>query len=293
MKRQFLAAIAVLSFAVSLSAATPDELFAAGKAALAQNDPDKAAPLFEQLVQLKPNSAEYHFWLGRAYGAQASKASMFSAAGLASKVQGEFERAVQLDPNFIDGRFALIEYYMQAPGFMGGSEEKALQQAAEVKKRDALQGHRAYAIVYTRQKKPELARKEYDAAVREQPNSPKAHQLLGIYLMLTEKNYQQAAGEFETAVKLDPKFMPGWFQIGHVAALAENNYAHGEEALRKYLAYTPNEKEGDPSLARAWYWLGQIYEKQGRKAEAKKMYETSLKLLPNAKDVTEALKRVS
>lgn len=291
--KRLLIAIAVLLVTVSLSAATPDELFAAGKKALYANDPDKAAPLFEQLVLLKPNSAEYHFWLGRAYGAQAGKASMFSAPGLATKTRTEFERAVELDPNFIDARFGLLEYYMQAPGFMGGSEEKALQQAAEVKKRDALQGHRAYAIVYTRQKKPDLARKEYYDAVRENPNSPKAHQSLGIYLMLTEKNYKQAADEYETAVKLDPKFMQGWFQIGHVAALAENNYAHGEEALRKYLAYTPNEKEGDPPLARAWYWLGQIYEKQGHKAEAKQMYETSLKLTPNAKDVTEALKRVS
>jgi tetratricopeptide (TPR) repeat protein len=291
MKRLTIAIVVVL-IAASLSAATPDQLFASGRQAMSQNNPDKAAGLFEQLVKMKPDNAEYHFWLGRAYGSQASKASMFSAPGLATKTRTEFERAVELDPNNMDARFALIEYYMQAPGFMGGSEEKALQQAAEVKKRDPLQGHRAFAIVYARQKKQDLARKEYYDAIREQPNSPKAHQSLGIFLM-SEKNYKQAAEEYETAVRLDPAFMPGWFQIGHVAALAENNYAHGEEALRKYLAYTPNDKQGDPPLARAWYWLGQIYEKQGHKAEAKQMYSTSLKLAPGAKDVTEALKRVS
>jgi tetratricopeptide (TPR) repeat protein len=290
--KHLLIAIAVLCVAFSLSAATPDLIFASGKQALLANDADKAAESFEQLVKIKPDSAEYHFWLGRAYGAQASKASMFSAPGLASKTRTEFERAVELDPNYNDARFALIEYYMQAPGFMGGSEEKALQQAAEVKKRDALQGHRAFGIVYMRQKKPDLARKEYYDAVREQPNSPRAHQSLGIFLM-GEKNYKQAAEEYETAVKLDPAFMPGWFQIGHVAALAETNYPHGEEALRKYLAYTPNDKDGDPPLARAWFWLGRIYENQGHKAEAKQMYTTSLKLTPGAKDVTEALKRVS
>ena len=284
--------IACFFVAASLSAATPDQIFASGKQALLQNDADKAAELIEQAVKFKPDNAEYHFWLGRAYGAQASRGSMFSAAGLASKVHAEFERAVQLDPNYNDARFSLIEYYMQAPGFMGGSEEKALQQAAELKKRDALQGHRAYGIIYTRQKKMDLARKEYYDAVREQPSSPRAHQSLGIFLM-SEKNYKQAAEEYETAVKLDPAFMPGWFQIGHVAALAETNFGHGQEALRKYLAYTPNEKESEPPLARAWYWLGQIYEKQGHKAEAKQMYTTSLKLAPGAKDVTEALKRVS
>jgi TolA-binding protein len=69
------------------------------------------------------------------------------------------------------------------------------------------------------------------------------------------------------------------------------NFAHGEELLRKYLAYTP--KENEPSLARAHYWLGQIFEKQGRKAEAKASFTTSLKLNPAQKDVAEALKRVS
>jgi len=36
-----------------------------------------------------------------------------------------------------------------------------------------------------------------------------------------------------------------------------------------------------------------IYEKQGKKAEARTRYQTSLRLLSGQKDVTEALKRVS
>jgi TolA-binding protein len=73
--------------------------------------------------------------------------------------------------------------------------------------------------------------------------------------------------------------------------ITNSNFAQGEEALRKYLAYTP--KSGEPSHARAHYWLGQIFEKQGKKAEAKASFATSLKLNPNQKDVAEALKRVS
>lgn len=289
--KHFIAVITVVFVAMSALAATPDELLASGKQAFQQNDGAKAASLFEQLVKAKPNVADYHFWLGRAYAMQAQQGSFFSAPGLASKAHAEWERAVQLDPNAFDSRFALVEFYMQAPAIMGGSEDKARQQAEEIRKRDALQGHRAFALIAQRQKKPELARKEYFDAVREQPNNPKAHHFLGGYLM-TEKNYKQALEEYETALKLDPKFMWGWFRLGQIAALSESNYARGEEGLRKYLAYTPNEKE-EPPLARAWYWLGQINEKQGRKAEAKQMYTTSLKLAPGAKDVMEALKRVS
>jgi TolA-binding protein len=85
--------------------------------------------------------------------------------------------------------------------------------------------------------------------------------------------------------------MPGWFQLGRTAGVAGANFARGEETLRKYLAYTP--KENEPPLANAHYWLGVIYEKQGRKPEAKQSYQTALKLNPGLKQAAEALKRVS
>jgi Tfp pilus assembly protein PilF len=84
--------------------------------------------------------------------------------------------------------------------------------------------------------------------------------------------------------------MPAVFQIGHLAALSGQNLARGEESLQKYLAYKPSGEE--PGHHRTHYWLGMIYEKQGKKAEAKAHYDASLKLRPGQKDVGEALKRV-
>ncbi|HEX9130585.1 MAG TPA: tetratricopeptide repeat protein, partial [Gemmatimonadaceae bacterium] len=108
---------------------------------------------------------------------------------------------------------------------------------------------------------------------------------------LTEKNYKAASDELESVVKLDTSYMPAYFQIGHVAALSGANLTRGEEALRKYLPYRP--KEDEPSIARAYFWLGGIYEKQGRKADAKASYAASLQINPNQKDAGDALKRVS
>jgi len=262
-----------------------------GRAALQRNDADTAANLLEKAVAQSPNSAEAHYFLGTAYGTQAQRASIFSKAGLAKKTQAEFERAVQLDPNYINARFALVEYDMLAPGFIGGGEQKAIEQANEIRKRDALAGHRAWAFIYARQKKPDLAHKELVDAVKEQPNSPKAHYWLGVSYFTPDKNYKAANEEFETAIKLDPTFMPSWFQLGHVAALSGANLQRGEEALQKYLAYIP--KQDEPPLYRAHYWLGAIYEKQGKKSDARASYSTSLRLYPGQKDVAEALKRVS
>ena len=274
---------------VPLFAANHAELFAAGKAARKADQDEKAAELFEQAVKLAPNVAEYHYYLGAAYGQVAQQASIFKQPGLAKKAKGALERAVELNPNYIEARLALVDYYSIAPGIVGGSHEKALEQAAEIKKRTNIEGHRAFARVYTRQKKTDLARKEYVDAVRENPASARAHYLLGSYLM-NDKNWTGSLQELEAAVRLDPKYMPSYLRIGQNAALSGQNFARGEEALRKYLTHTPGDQE--PGHQSTWYYLGTIQEKQGKKAEAKASYLNAKKLAPASKEIAEALKRV-
>jgi Tfp pilus assembly protein PilF len=262
-----------------------------GRAAMQRNDYETAANLLEKAVAQNPNISEAHCLLGEAYGSLAQRANIFKQPSLASKTHREFARAVDLDPNNLDARFALIEFYMIAPGFMGGDEKKALAQAGEIRKREAMRGHQAFAYIYGRQKKHDLARQEYVDAVKEEPSSPKTHYWLGISFLTADKNYKAAAEEFEMAVKLDPTYMPGWFQIGHMAALSGANLQRGEEALQRYLTYTP--KMDEPQHYRAYYWLGGIFEKQGKKGEARQSYALSLKINPRQPDVAEALKKIS
>jgi tetratricopeptide (TPR) repeat protein len=284
------ALLAACLISVSAFAASHAELAAEGKAALERGELQKAADLYQKAVALAPNNARYHYYLGVAWGEIAQSASVFKQASMAGKIREEFEKAVQLDPNFLDARFALIDFYTVAPGFMGGSMEKAMKEAGEIKKRDNLEGHRAYARIYARQKKVDLARKEFVDAVRDNPSSARAHYLLGGFY-INDKNWAAALQEIETALRLDPNYMPAHYRLGAHAALSGQNYARGEEALRKYLAYKPASQE--PSHAWAWYFLGLIQEKQGKKAEARASYTNAKKLAPNAKDISEALKRVS
>ena len=141
------------------------------------------------------------------------------------------------------------------------------------------------------QKKLDLAEKEYLDGIREEPASPKAHAYFGQYHANVEKNYVAAFAELETALKLDPSYMPAWYHLGRTASLANTNLARGEEALKKYVAYTP--KENEPTLANAHYFVGDLYEKQGRKAEAEQAYQAALKLNPTLTKASDALRRVS
>jgi tetratricopeptide (TPR) repeat protein len=285
--RPFLAVLAAL---IALPLLAQTSLIDQGRAAMARNDADAAATLFEKAVAQNPKNSEAHYLLGTAYGSQAQKAGIFGQASLAGKTKDEFEKAVALDPNLLDARYGLVEFYVMAPGFMGGSYDKAFAQTAEIKKHDPLMAHRAAAFIYTHQQKTDEARNEYLAEVREFPKSARAHIDLGVSYIVA-KNYKAASDEFEAAAGVEPAYMPVYFRLGQGAVITNSNYARGEESLRKYLAYAP--KSDEPSHARAHYWLGQLFEKQGKKAEAKASFATSLKLNPNQKDVAEALKRVS
>ena len=137
---RLLAPVLVLLTALPLFAADPatEALLAQGLAAQRAGDTDKAVSLYQQAVAKSPKDAEAHFRLGGAYGDAAQKASIFSQMSLAGKCKDEFLAAVAADPNYLDARIGLLEYYMRAPGIAGGSEEKALEQAAEVRKRDEI-----------------------------------------------------------------------------------------------------------------------------------------------------------
>jgi Tfp pilus assembly protein PilF len=285
MRRAFLFAAFL---AVPLAAQTT--LIEQGRAALSRDDPETAVHLFEKAVAQAPDSAAAHYWLGDAYGNLAQKARVFARFGLAKQTRQEFERAVQLDPNFLDARYALVEFYTLAPGFLGGSQGKAFQQASEIKTRDAAMGHRAFAFIYEHQKKPDLARKEYIDATNERPGSPQAHYALGVFYLTNANDYKAASDEFETSVNLDPRYFPAWFEIGHTAALSGKNLTRGEAALRKYLTYKP--QEDDPTIARALYWLGVIYEKRGQNSNARQSYAASLHLDPNQPDVRDAMQHL-
>ena len=287
---------AVLVLALALALALPlygqpaDPVIDQAKALLAANQAEKAQELMEKAVAEKPNDARRHMELGEVYGAIAQSAGMFKAASMAGKVRDEFAKAVQLDPNYLDARFGLMEFYLRAPGIMGGDEDKARAEAVEIRKRDAFAGHRAFATIATVKKDMNAARNEYIAAVRENPGAPKTHYWYGVFLM-SEKNYAGALKEMDAALGLDASYMPAVFQIGHLSVLTTSNYARGEAALKKYLAYKPASDE--PGHHRTHYWLGMLYEKQGKKAEARAEYQTALRLRANQKDVTEALSRVS
>lgn len=121
--------------------------FYLGRITFAEGQYDAAANWFEQAVELEDENSDFHLWLGRAYGHQAQSAFVWRQLFLARKVKQQFEQAVTLDPDHVAARWDLMEYYLKAPGFLGGSWDKAKAQAREIEQRDALEGKEAWQLI--------------------------------------------------------------------------------------------------------------------------------------------------
>ena len=264
--------------------------FYLGRIAMEERRNDRAADYFETATKLDPKNSTYYLWLGRAYGREAQNANVLRQPGLARKTRGAWERAIELDPDNLDARSDLIQYYVQAPGFLGGSTSKALEQAEEIRKRNALRGYLELGALYERDKRSADAEKAYLAAAKEKSDRHVGEYRLGVFYQSTGA-YEKAFELFESMIAANPSEVGALFQIGKTGALSGQRLERAAEALEAYLQTTPG--RNDPSLAAAHWRLGMVHEKRQDRQRAKTEYESALRLDPTFKPATESLKKLT
>ncbi|MBL7852277.1 MAG: tetratricopeptide repeat protein [Cyclobacteriaceae bacterium] len=259
-----------------------------GRIAFEEKKFDDAADFFEEATEAKGgNQSEYFTWLGDTYGTIAQDANVIRQGMLAPKMKSAWEKAIALDAKNLNARFSLISFYTQAPSFMGGSMDKAKEMARQIMAISPAQGHRSMGNLYLREKNIPAAEKEYLEMARIEPA---LLPVLGNFYV-NEKMHGKAFTLFEEQLKKNPGDMLSAYQFGKVCALSGQRLDEGEQYLLKYLSYTP--KPNEPSHAGANMRLAQIYEKKGKRSEAKQKYEAALKMDGNLQEAKEGLSRVS
>jgi tetratricopeptide (TPR) repeat protein len=132
-------------------------------------DYKKATEALEKAIAADPGNSECALWLGRAYGRRAETSNPFSAPGQASKARQFFERAVQLDPKNLDALADLFDYYLEAPGFLGGGFDKAQATAARIAVISQSEGYAAQAKLAERHKEFGSAEEQLHRAIEAAP----------------------------------------------------------------------------------------------------------------------------
>ena len=226
-----------------------------GKAYFMKGDFKRAAECFAEAVRLEPGGSGLHLWLGRAYGRRAETSSMFTAPGYASKAGQAFETAVRLNPKNQDALNDLFEFYLQAPGFLGGGMDKASALIERIAALDPAERHFAEARLAEEKKQWQTAEAQLRRAADLAPQQ--AGRLLDLAKFLARRGkMQESEMAFQRAEKINPNSPKVWIARAESYIDAGKNLPEAKRLLEKYLAdstLTPEDRskaEAQKLLAR-------------------------------------------
>jgi tetratricopeptide (TPR) repeat protein len=242
-------AILLLGLTLASYGQEPEALFDQGLKAYAHEDYPHAMSLFEQAVKAAPTVARYVHWYGRAVGRRAQQVIFFRAVSLANKVRENFERAAQLEPANPEILNDLLEYYLEAPGVVGGGEDKARLVVERLRRVSAAEGHHAQARMLRKKKDLAGAEKELRAALALEPE--RLGRILDLASLVSrERRYDEADALFERAAKMAPNAPRYLFARGEELARDKRDPEQARQLLERYLRSDRNPDDPPPSEVR-------------------------------------------
>lgn len=242
----------------------------------------------QKAVSLQPGNSQYHLWLGRIYGEKADHANFFSAASLAGKVRDEFETAVRLDPKSSEARSDLADFYIEAPGIVGGGKDKAENQAQQMAAIDPAGACLLRAKLAEKRDDFASAERQYREAL--QVSGGKAGNWLSLAQFFQRRQQYDAMEDAIQHVIAADQNQHVLLATAEFLIRVKRDLPDAERLLRRYLAGATVEEA--PAF-KAHYLLGTLLEKNGDKAGALQEYQAALNLVSGYSAAQAALNRLA
>ncbi|MGB1801204.1 MAG: hypothetical protein ACPHLK_10305 [Gammaproteobacteria bacterium] len=132
----FICLLQISGTAVANNAAETDTeaLYSSGLSHYEKKHYEKAISDLKLAVEKKPDVAKYHHILAVSYGREAEQVNWFKAMDYAKKTLLHLEKANELDPLNLEILDDLMDYYHEAPSFLGGDTKKGDEIQALIEK---------------------------------------------------------------------------------------------------------------------------------------------------------------
>ena len=194
----------------------------------------KASEYLQKAVASRPENGEYLDWLGRSYGKRAETSNPLSAPGWASKARQAFERAVELSPKDSDALSDLFDYYVEAPGFLGGGLDKAQKVAERIAAIDPSQGYYVEAKLAQHRREFGTAEQRFRQAVAIAPQQV-GHLIALARFLATQGRISESDAVFLQAQTSAPNAPTVWFARADTFIKQKRNYDEAKLLLHKYV----------------------------------------------------------
>lgn len=194
----------------------------------------KAAEFFEKGVQMDPQSSELYHWLGRTYGRRAETGSFLTAPGNASKARQYFEKSVELDPRNLEAINDLFDYYLEAPGFLGGGLNKAQDLAGRISTLNPAEGH--YAEAQIKDKMKEYSDAENHLRIAAELSPHQVGRVLDIAKYLAKLHrFVESEMMFDKAAKMAPNEPKVLYNRAETYVKTNRNLDEAKVLLKEYV----------------------------------------------------------
>ena len=194
----------------------------------------KASEAFQKAFAMDPRNSEYAHWLGRAFGRRAETSGPFTAPLYASKARQYFEEAVTLDASNGEALNDLFDYYLEAPGFLGGGYNKAEAVAKRIAEHNEAEGHFAQAQLADKRKQYDTAEEQLRRAMELAPHQVGRVLDLARYLA-RHGHIPESEAAFDKAEHMAPHDPRVLFARARVYVEQKRNLGKARQLLIQYL----------------------------------------------------------
>lgn len=194
----------------------------------------KSSEWLQRASAKDPGNSEYMDWLGRAYGKRAETGNPLLAPANASKARQAFEKSVQLDGKNSEALSDLFDYYLEAPGFLGGGFDKAAQVAQKLSVVNPAEGSFSKAQLAQKTQQYGVAEQHLRQAVAQAPQQ--VGRWIDLAKFLAKEGHTQESDQaFREAQKLAPDAPKVWFARADSYIQQKRNLQEAKDLLEKYL----------------------------------------------------------
>ncbi len=197
----------------------------------------------KKLLKADPSNIDAHYLAGILSMSLVQEVNIFRKPGLAKAALNSWRRVVQLEPDHIQGNYAVFSYYVEAPSIVGGDFEKA---------RKILKHLEVISPPYAELAKGLLNNKE--------------------------KQYKAAEAHYLNATKAITDRASPFFAIS-MFYFQREEFHKALEALQQY--QKADKIWHDPGPARTYYAIGSVYAEIDETHLAKSNFEKALLAYPN------------
>jgi len=198
----------------------------------------QAAAECQQAVNLDEQNSNYHMWLGRVLGQEASHASFITALGIAKHSLSEMQTAAKLNPQNGPALSDLGDYYAQAPGMAGGGIDKAQAVASQLDKVDPARAAQLRGDIAVQQKDYATAESAYRQAATVAKEPADYWTVLANFYRSRQQwsNLDAAIQNCVAAAAKDKKSGVGLYDGAGVLISAKRNPSLAAQMLENYLS---------------------------------------------------------